>query len=250
MGKFVYSGLSGAVYASALLLAALASGLDAQSATHAQQQFTNPVLWEDLADIDILRVGNAYYYSASNMHYSPGAPILRSYDLLHWRYVGHSVPILDFGPNYDMAGGTAYVRGTWASFLGYRKSKKTFYWGGCVDFQKTYIYTAPAAEGPWNRHAVIDKCYYDSGLLVDEDDTLYVVYGNTKIHVAQLSPDAAREVKEEIVFTSPQEIGTLEGSRFYRDGGNYYIFTTHPPNGEYVLRSTTGPLEPVYDLCT
>jgi len=40
--------------------------------------YTNPVLWEDLADIDIIRVGGAFYYSASNMHYSPGAPILRS----------------------------------------------------------------------------------------------------------------------------------------------------------------------------
>ncbi|MEU8199363.1 RICIN domain-containing protein, partial [Microbispora amethystogenes] len=41
-------------------------------------QFTNPVLWEDLADIDIIRVGDTYYYSASTMHYSPGAPVLRS----------------------------------------------------------------------------------------------------------------------------------------------------------------------------
>ena len=30
--------------------------------------FQNPVLWEDLADLDI--VGDTYYYSASNMHYS------------------------------------------------------------------------------------------------------------------------------------------------------------------------------------
>ncbi|MEW9534748.1 lectin, partial [Microbispora sp. NPDC049125] len=33
-------------------------------------RFSNPVLWEDLADIDIFRVDNTYYYSASTMHYS------------------------------------------------------------------------------------------------------------------------------------------------------------------------------------
>ena len=42
----------------------------------------NPVVWQDFADGDIIRVGDAYYYSASTMHYSPGAPILRSYDLV------------------------------------------------------------------------------------------------------------------------------------------------------------------------
>ena len=67
-------------------------------------QFRNPVIWEDLADLDIFRVGDMFYYSASNMHYSPGAPILRSYDLVHWEYAGHSVPRLDFSPAYDMNG--------------------------------------------------------------------------------------------------------------------------------------------------
>ena len=50
--------------------------------------FTNPVVWQDFADGDIIRVGDAYYYSASTMHYSPGAPILRSYDLVNWEYAG------------------------------------------------------------------------------------------------------------------------------------------------------------------
>lgn len=45
--------------------------------------FTNPVLWEDLADLDIFRVDDTYYYSASNMHYSPGVSILSSQDLVN-----------------------------------------------------------------------------------------------------------------------------------------------------------------------
>lgn len=58
------------------LLAALIS-------TVALLEFTNPVLWQDLADTDMMRVNETYYYSASNMHFSPGAPLLRSFDLVN-----------------------------------------------------------------------------------------------------------------------------------------------------------------------
>jgi hypothetical protein len=58
--------------------------------------FGNPVVWQDFADDEVIRVGNVYYYTASTMHYSPGAPILRSYDLVNWEYAGNSVPSLDF----------------------------------------------------------------------------------------------------------------------------------------------------------
>jgi len=230
----IFIGISGMVSGDAL----------AVKPQHDAATFANPVLWEDLADLDIIRVGDAFYYSASNMHYSPGAPILRSYDLVHWEYVGHSIPVLDFSPAYDLNGRHAYVQGSWASFLGYRKSNSTFYWGGCIGFSKTHIYTAPAAEGPWSKKATLDNCYYDAGLLVDDDDTMYVAYGNKTLHVAQLSPDASHEIKSEVVFETPPEIGVLEGSRFYKVHGNYYIFTTRPANAEYVLRSTKGPFGP------
>jgi beta-xylosidase len=216
----------------------------AQSTAPKSTTFQNPVLWEDLADIDIFRVGDAYYYSASNMHYSPGAPILRSYDLVNWEYVGHAIPVLDFSPAYNLDGGRAYVKGSWASFLGYRKSNKTFYWGGCIEFSKTHIYTALAAEGPWTKMAVMDHCYYDAGLLVDDDDAMYVAYGNKTMSVAQLSPDGTQQVKTQVVFQTPPDIGVLEGSRFYKVNGNYYIFTTRPANAEYVLKSTQGPFGP------
>lgn len=201
--------------------------------------FSNPVLWEDFADLDIFRVGDTYYYSASNMHYSPGAPILRSYDLVHWEMAGHSIPVLDFSAKYDLNGGNAYVKGTWASFLNFRKSNSTFYWGGCIEFSKTYIYTASAVEGPWQKHPAINNCYYDAGLLIDDDDTMYVAYGNTNISVAQLSADGLTQVKAQQVFASPSNVGTIEGSRFYKVNGNYYIWVTHPADGQYVLKASS-----------
>jgi beta-xylosidase len=207
--------------------------------------FSNPVIWQDFADIDIIRVDNAYYYSASTMHYSPGAPILRSYDLVNWEFAGHSVPRLDFGSKYDLSGGRGYVRGIWASTLNYRRSNATFYWLGCIDFNQTYVYTATSVEGPWQRRSQINNCYFDAGLLIDDNDTMYVAYGNTTINVAQLSADGSSQVRTQQVFQTPSSIGTLEGARFYKRNGSYYIFLTRPANGQYILKSSNpfGPYE-------
>jgi beta-xylosidase len=207
--------------------------------------YANPVVWQDFADGDIIRVGDAYYYSASTMHYSPGAPILRSYDLVHWEYAGHSVPRLDFdSTNYDLNGGRAYVKGIWASAFNYRPSNSTYYWLGCTEFNRTYVYTAAAVDGAWQKRARINKCYYDAGMLID-NDTMYVAYGNSAISVAQLSADGTSEVRSQQVFTTPSSVGTLEGARFYKRNGYYYIWLTRPANGQYVLRSTSpfGPYE-------
>jgi beta-xylosidase len=209
-------------------------------------QFSNPVMWQDFADGDIIRVGDTYYYSASTMHYSPGAPILRSYDLVHWEYAGHAVPSLDFGSSaYNLSGGRAYVKGIWASAFNYRPSNATYYWVGCVEFNRTYVYTASAVDGTWQKRSQINNCYYDAGLLIDSNDTMYVAYGNTNISVAQLSADGLSQVRTQQVFTAPSSVGTLEGSRFYKRNGSYYIWLTRPANGQYVLKSSSpfGPYE-------
>ncbi|MGW0506884.1 family 43 glycosylhydrolase [Micromonospora sp. NPDC003241] len=207
--------------------------------------FTNPVVWQDFADVDIIRVGDVYYMSASTMHYSPGAPVLRSYDLVNWEFAGHSVPRLDFGTKYDMASGQhAYVDGIWASTLNYRPSNRTYYWAGCIDFAQTHIYTASAVDGTWSRHTTIPNCYYDAGMLIDDNDTMYVAYGNGTISVAQLSADGRTQVRAQQVYQTPSSIGTLEGARFYKRNGAYYIWLTRPANGQYVLKSTNGPFGP------
>ncbi|QRV74008.1 glycoside hydrolase family 43 protein [Ceratobasidium sp. AG-Ba] len=176
------------------------------------------------------------------MHYSPGAPILRSYDLFNWEYIGHSVPSLDFGSSaYNLASGTrAYVKGIWASFFGYNSPRKTWYWGGCIGFGKTYIYSSPAAAGPWTQLTVLNKCYYDSGLLVDDDGTMYVSYiYNNNIWVAQLSSDGKSEVKSQQIYVPPSSIGYLEGSRMYKRSGVYYILVTKPASAEYTLKASS-----------
>lgn len=210
------------------------------SVGQATGSFTNPVLWEDLADNDVFRVGDAYYYTASNMHYSPGAPILRSYDLAHWEYIGHAVPTLSWSPKYDLANGQrAYVKGTFASTMRYRASNGLWYWIGCIEYSTTYVYTASSPTGPWTKRSTINTCLYDCGLLIDDNDTMWVAYGNPNIYVAQLSSDGLSVANTKLVYTTPTSIGVLEGSRFYKRNGRYYIAATHPANAEYVLQASS-----------
>ena len=221
-------------------------------AGRAADRLQNPVSWQDLPDADVFRVGDVFYYSTSTFAYSPGAPLYKSYDLASWVPVTHSVPTLNFGARYDLdRGSSAYVKGIWASTARYRPSKDVFYWVGCVD-GKTYVYTSPGgganltgevATWNWKQAAVINKCYYDCGLLVDDDDTLYVAYGNRKLSVAQLSPDGLREVRAEQVYDSGNT--QVEGSHMYKIHGYYWIVPTKVASGEWALRSKSpwGPYE-------
>jgi beta-xylosidase len=205
--------------------------------------FSNPVIWEDLPDLEVLRVDDTFYYTTSTFHHSPGAPVLRSYDLVNWEYLSHSVPMLDFDASYDLTNGKrSYVNGIWASSLVYRKSNKTFYWYGCMhNVGGGAMYTSTSPTGPWAKHKV-DFCYYDVGLLVDDDDSMYAVYGNTQIYVARLNPDTFTQVSTKKILDSPSNIGALEGSHFLKKDNNYYVFSTQYANGEYVLKSATGPM--------
>ncbi|KAK2748221.1 hypothetical protein FQN55_004497 [Onygenales sp. PD_40] len=206
-----------------------------------EETFTNPVVYEDFADNDV-SVGpdGAYYFSASNMHYSPGAPILRSYDLANWEIIGHSVPVLDFGERYNLTGGIAYRGGTWASTMRYRESNGLWYWIGCVDFWYSYVYTAESVTGPWTRAAMSEggTCYYDCGLLIDDDDTMYVVYGATNVSVAQLSADGLSQERTQGVFNA-SDVGEdgIEGNRMYKRDGFYYILDDHPGDRTYIWKS-------------
>lgn len=210
------------------------------------ETYSNPILWQDIADPEVIRVGDVFYYTGSNMHLSPGAPILRSYDLVNWEFAGHAIPSLDFGANYRLENGQrAYIGGDWASTLQFRESEQKFYFLACIRTGQTYVWKADQVEGPWERGPSVGNCYYDAGMLIDDDDTIYVAYGHGNISVAELNDDATGQVRAQQVFETPGNIGTLEGSRMYHVGDYYYIWATRPANGQYVLRATDpmGPYE-------
>ncbi|KAK0616697.1 hypothetical protein B0T14DRAFT_436030 [Immersiella caudata] len=234
--------------------------LSALTALSSAQTFRNPVLWEDYPDLDVFRVGSVYYYSSSTFAYSPGAPLLKSYDLVNWEPITHSVPTLNFGAKYNLTSNTrAYVKGIWASTLRYYAKRDVFIWLGCVE-GRTYIWTASGTNAAKNNGEVeasawnwlpkgsLSVCYYDSGLLIDEQDDgsvrMYVAYGNPRISIAEIRMEedgTFNEVSAGRVVYDPGQGITVEGARLYKKGkGEYVIFVTRPADQEIVLRSTGG----------
>ncbi|KAH6688413.1 glycosyl hydrolase [Plectosphaerella plurivora] len=222
--------------------------------------FTNPVIYSDFPDNDVfLGPDGAYYFSASNFHFSPGAPILRSMDLVNWDIIGHSIPRHTWSEGYDLppanpgedpdSAPVRYRYGTWASSMRYRPSNKLWYWIGCVNFWNSPIFTASDPAGPWKNEGIIDyngTCYYDNGILIDDDDTMYVVFGNSNIRVAQLDPSGTKQVRMQTVFTQNDVgAGSLEGNRFYKINGLYYILNDQPGGETYIWKSKNvwGPYE-------
>ncbi|KAH8586991.1 glycosyl hydrolase [Bisporella sp. PMI_857] len=240
----------GGASSASLTTKSVASTLATSTSTKATQQpsgsFTNPVVYEDFADNDVfLGPDGAYYFSASNMHYSPGAPILRSYDLVNWEFIGHSVPTLAFGDKYNMVGSTAYIGGTWASTLRYRKSTGLWYWIGCIDFANSYVYTAPAANGPWTQASVISgTCFYDCGLFIDDDDKMYVVYGSSTVSMAQLSSNGLGLSKTQQIISTPSGYDFIEGNRMYKRDGIYYVLESAPSQQATLIWKSTSPWGP------
>lgn len=65
---------------------------------------------------------------------------------------------------------------------------------------------------------------------------MYIAYGSTTINIAQLNVDGTAEVRNQAVYTNPDEV-YIEGSRMYKINGTYYIWVTKPADDEYVLKS-------------
>ena len=51
--------------------------------------FTNPVIYSDVPDVDVIRVGDDYYMVSTTAHMSPGAPIMHSKDLVNWKIISY-----------------------------------------------------------------------------------------------------------------------------------------------------------------
>lgn len=184
----------------------------------------NPMLWSDVPDPDVIRVGEYYYLVSTTMHLMPGAPIMRSKDLLSWETVSYVFDRLTDSPKYDMTGGTVYGRGQWATSLKYHKGK--FY----VLFAPndnpggdTYIYSADKAEGPWTLVSRM-RHFHDASLFFDDDDRVYVIYGTGEmVELKQDLSDVIEGSQKKIFEREADETGLLEGSRMIKHNGKYYL---------------------------
>lgn len=220
--------------------------------------FTNPLMWGDWPDPDVIRVGDDFYMVSTSMHYVPGCPIVKSKDLVNWEMAGYAVDRYDEDPKYDLKGGDLYLNGSWAATIRHHNGK--FYVGFCTPYgwgRKTGHYSmciADKVEGPWER-VIFPEYLYDPGLLFDDNGKVYVVHGQHTLYATELNADG-KSVKGENVkiwdkgITNPNtqkgQAG-MEGSHVYKINGKYYI--TCPAGGtegwQVCLRSDNiyGPYE-------
>ncbi|MCL2717921.1 MAG: glycoside hydrolase 43 family protein [Lachnospiraceae bacterium] len=201
--------------------------------------FTNPVIWADVPDVSVIRVGEVFYMTSTTMHFNPGCPIMKSYDLVNWEIVNYVYDILEEDATMNMADGKhAYGKGSWASSLRYHEG--IFYVAFAAwNTGKTYIFQTDDIErGEWQR-AVLDSVYHDMSLLFD-DGRVFMVYGGGNIRVIELTADATAikpDGMDKILI--PKEISSIggegglnaEGSQFFKINGKYYLFAISWPIG-------------------
>ena len=194
-------------------------------ATLHTEPIQNPMLWADVPDPDVIRVGDTFYMVSTTMHLMPGAPIMKSKDLKNWETVGYIFDKLTDSPKYDLLQGTVYGRGQWATSLKYHNGK--FYallapneQGAMGD---TYIFTADKAEGPWKILSRM-RHFHDCSLFFDDDGRVYVIYGTGEL--MELKPDLSDVIEGthmHIFQREEDERGLLEGSRVIKHDGKYYL---------------------------
>lgn len=218
-----------------LLLMGMMSNISISSAA----TFTNPFVYADAPDNDVIRVGNTFYMTSTTMHMNPGVPIMKSYDLVNWEIVNY---VYDTYANNDAQnlnnGQNEYGRGSWASSLRYNNG--IYYVSfGSNSTGRTYIFqTSNIETGPWTS-SVLGSYYHDASLLFD-NDRVFLVYGSDDIRIIELSADA-KSIKSgglnQIIIPSSSNIAgssfivKAEGAHIQKINGMYYVFLICWPSG-------------------
>ncbi len=196
-------------------------------------QAHNPVIFADVPDMSMIRVGDTYYMSSTTMHMSPGVPIMKSKDLVNWQLVNYAYDTLANMDELNLNNGkSTYGRGSWASCIRFYKGMyyvTTF----AQTTGKTYIYTTRNIEkGPWTVSA-FRPAYHDHSLFFDDDGRVYMIYGAGKLRLVELNAgvsDVKPGTHETVVIENASEPGgsdialPSEGSQLFKVNGKYYLF--------------------------
>lgn len=222
------------------------------------QTAKNPIIFADVPDAAMIRVGKTYYMSSTTMHMSPGVPIMKSTDLINWQLVSYAYDTLADMDELNLTNGkSTYGRGSWASSIRFHKG--LYYVTTFANTTgKTYIYTTRDIEkGPWKVSSFAPS-YHDHSLFFDDDGRGYLIYGAGKIKMVELNADASAVkpgVQEQVIIenaTLPS--GTsgglpAEGSQLFKLNGKYYLFNISWPRGKmrtviiHRADKITGPYE-------
>ncbi|MCV9388834.1 glycoside hydrolase family 43 protein [Reichenbachiella ulvae] len=216
--------------------------------------YKNPILHSDYSDPDICKVGDDFYMTSSSFNCVPGLPILHSKDLVNWKLINYAI---DRQPPFDHFSVPQHGNGVWAPSIRYHKGEFYIYYGD-PDFG-IYMVKAKDPAGDWSEPLLVQegKGLIDPTPLWDEDGKAYLVHAyagsragiKSILVVNKMSPDGTKLLDEgTIVFDGHENHPTVEGPKFYKRNGYYYIFA--PAGGvstgwQLVLRSKNiyGPYE-------
>ena len=217
--------------------------------------YTNPVIYADYSDPDVCRVGDDYYMTSSSFNCFPGLQILHSKDLVNWKLIGAAIP--DSYPGEEWLQAVQHGNGVWAPAIRYHKGEFYIYYG---DPDKGIFMTKTAdPAGKWSPLHLVKagKGLIDSCPFWDEDGRAYLVHGiagsragfKSVLCMAPMSADGTTLTgPTRIVFDGHESHPTVEGPKYYKRNGYYYIFA--PAGGvstgwQLVLRSKNpyGPFE-------
>ncbi|MEV4714549.1 glycoside hydrolase 43 family protein [Micromonospora sp. NPDC049374] len=209
--------------------------------------YSVPLLRSDVPDISVERVPAAenhegrdvYYMISTTMHLSPGAPIMKSHDLVNWEIVNYVFNRASVGDSFSLRNGqNSYGQGQWASSLRYHDG--VFY----VVFNTNnlggaYIYRTDDIEnGAWQRTA-LGRGLHDPSLFFDLDGTPYIFHGSGGTSAVRLNADlTAITADYPNIFTAgdyagqPFIGGLFEGAQFYHIDGWYYAVIITWPSGQ------------------
>lgn len=203
------------------------------------QSATNPIIFADVPDMSMIRVGDTYYMSSTTMHMSPGLPIMKSKDLVNWSIVSYAYDTLADQNDLNLINGkSTYGKGSWASSIRFHKGVyyvTTF----AQTTGRTHIYTTTDIEkGPW-KSTSFSPMLHDHSLFFDEDGKIYMVYGVRKIKLVELKEDLCglKIGTEQIIIedagspSNTKEGLGGEGSQLYKVNGKYYLFNITWPRG-------------------
>lgn len=268
-----------------IAFAAVQPGLSAQQISSSWNpdkgtHYINPVLNADYSDPDVCRVGDDFYMTSSSFACFPGLQILHSTDLVNWEIIGAA--LTDYpGPNWsderqwetlgqrldtpsDPPPGPQEWRtvpqhgnGVWAPAIRYHDGEFYIY---CGDPDRgIFMVKTSDPRGRWEDPVWVVKAkgYIDPCPLWDEDGRAYLSHGcagsraghKSVLFVAPMSADGTRLLgQSRIVYDGHETQPTIEGTKFYKYNGKYYIFSPAggvPTGWQVVLRSDSpwGPYD-------
>ena len=216
--------------------------------------YKNPVLYSDYSDPDAIRVGEDYFMTASSFNETPGLPILHSKDMINWKLVNYAITDLIPKETYNVP---QRGNGVWAPSIRFHKGEYFIYWGD-PDFGVFMVKTKDPF-GKWEEPVWVmeGKGLIDTCPLWDDDGNAYLVHGwagsragvKSILTINKMNPEGTKVLDKGVhIFDGHDKHPTVEGPKFYKRNGYYYIFA--PAGGvatgwQLVLRSKNiyGPYE-------